>query len=80
MSRLVKRLRKLAKGRTLPVRLKSRRMLLEPLATISEVAEKCGFSDAAYFARVFRSITGCSPSEYRNEPMREATVAPAPAP
>jgi AraC-like DNA-binding protein/ligand-binding sensor protein len=58
----------------------AKRMLLEPLATISEVAEKCGFSDAAYFARVFRNITGCSPSGYRNEPMREVTVAPTPAP
>jgi AraC-like DNA-binding protein/ligand-binding sensor protein len=57
----------------------AKRMLLEPLATISEVAEKCGFSDSAYFARVFRNITGCSPSGYRNEPMREVTAAPAPA-
>ena len=48
----------------------AKRMLLEPLTTIAETAERCGFSDSAYFARVFRKITGGSPSEYRNEPMR----------
>jgi AraC-like DNA-binding protein/ligand-binding sensor protein len=53
----------------------AKRMLLEPLATISEVAENCGFADSAYFARVFRKITGCSPSDYRNEPLREVAVA-----
>ncbi len=47
----------------------AKRMLLEPLATIAETAERCGFSDSAYFARVFRKIAGCSPSEYRNQPM-----------
>jgi AraC-like DNA-binding protein/ligand-binding sensor protein len=57
----------------------AKRMLLEPLATISEVAEKCGFADSAYFARVFRKITACSPSEYRNEPLREAPIAAGPA-
>jgi AraC-like DNA-binding protein/ligand-binding sensor protein len=53
-----------------------KRMLLEPLARISEVSESCGFSDTAYFARVFRKVVGCSPSEYRNEPMRDV-AAPA---
>lgn len=48
----------------------AKRILLEPLTTIAEAAERCGFSDSAYFARVFRKITGASPSEYRNEPMR----------
>jgi len=49
----------------------AKRLLLEPLTTIAEAAERCGFSDPAYFARVFRKITGFSPSEYRNEPMRD---------
>lgn len=56
----------------------AKRMLLEPLDTVSDVSEKCGFSDSAYFARVFRKIAGCSPSRYRNEPMREAGVQPGP--
>lgn len=50
----------------------AQRMLLEPLATVSEVAEKCGFADPAYFARVFRKVSGRSPSDYRNEPMATA--------
>jgi two-component system response regulator YesN len=48
----------------------AKRMLLDPLTTIAETAESCGFSDSAYFARVFRKVAGCSPSEYRNNPMR----------
>lgn len=47
----------------------AKRMLLEPLATISEVSENCGFADPAYFARVFRKVAGRSPSQYRDEPM-----------
>ena len=58
----------------------AKRMLLEPLATVSEVSESCGFSDPAYFARVFRKVAGCSPSEYRNEPMREPAPRPRPDP
>jgi AraC-like DNA-binding protein len=32
----------------------------------SDTAERCGFLDSAYFARVFRKIVGCSP----NHPLR----------
>lgn len=32
---------------------------------VSEIARKCGFDDAAYFARVFRQFTGQSPTAYR---------------
>ncbi|TBL73244.1 response regulator [Paenibacillus thalictri] len=34
---------------------------------ISEVAEKVGFADAAYFSRVFRGAVGMSPLEYVSE-------------
>jgi AraC-like DNA-binding protein len=50
----------------------AKKMLLEPFNNVSAVAERCGFSYPAYFARVFRQITGCSPSEYRENPMRLA--------
>jgi AraC-like DNA-binding protein len=53
----------------------AKRLLLEPLENVSDIAERCGFSDPAYFARVFRKIAGCSPREYRNDPMRFATPA-----
>jgi AraC-like DNA-binding protein/mannose-6-phosphate isomerase-like protein (cupin superfamily) len=33
--------------------------------SVSEVAYRCGFSDANYFARVFRSAVGMSPMEFR---------------
>lgn len=32
----------------------------------SEAAEKCGFSDAAYFARTFRKYMGMAPGEFRH--------------
>lgn len=42
--------------------LKSRPDLL-----IADVAEVTGFSDQFYFSRVFKNITGKTPSEFRNE-------------
>ncbi|MDC7289880.1 response regulator [Blautia schinkii] len=30
------------------------------------IASVCGFSDVAYFSRVFKSVTGMSPQKYRN--------------
>jgi AraC-like DNA-binding protein len=44
--------------------------LLETLKSISGAAERCGFSDSAYFARVFAKITRCSFKEYRDNPVR----------
>ncbi|MBQ1493115.1 MAG: helix-turn-helix transcriptional regulator, partial [Blautia sp.] len=32
---------------------------------VQEIASQCGFSDASYFTRLFRSNKGCSPREYR---------------
>lgn len=62
----------------------AKKMLVEPFNNVSMVAERCGFSDTTYFARVFRKIAGCSPREYRNNPMcvvhATAEQAPTPAP
>lgn len=41
------------------------RALTETQASIAEVAERCGFSDASYFGKVFRQIMGCAPGEFR---------------
>ncbi len=46
----------------------SKRGLLEPLNSVSAVAEQIGFVDPAYYARVFRKIAGCSPTQYRTNP------------
>jgi AraC-like DNA-binding protein len=57
----------------------ARRLLLDPLHNISEVARLCGFSDPSYFARVFRKFTGCSPSEYCADPLLHPGRADIPA-
>ena len=35
-------------------------------ATISEIADRCGFSDLYYFSRTFRKRVGATPTEYRS--------------
>lgn len=42
--------------------------------SVKEISTACGYSDANYFARVFRRATGKSPQEYRNELQRVACV------
>lgn len=49
------------------LRVESASLALETTALqISEIAYATGFSDPAYFARVFRQHTGVSPQEFRN--------------
>ena len=45
----------------------ARRLLRDTNIQVSEVARQCGFASAAYFTRAFRSRSGQSPSEFRNE-------------
>jgi len=40
-------------------------LLLQPGTRVSQVAEKCGFSDIYHFSREFRRTVGQSPSEWR---------------
>ena len=35
-----------------------------PELYIKDIASKVGFSDQFYFSRIFRSVTGISPTEY----------------
>lgn len=44
---------------------KVRYLLLTTQLTLSEIAEKCGYSSGFYLSRVFKSKMGMSPSEYR---------------
>ena len=41
-------------------------LLNENKLSISEVAQACGFSDIAYFCKVFKSETGITPKKYQN--------------
>jgi YesN/AraC family two-component response regulator len=33
--------------------------------TITEISDKCGFSDVYYFSKVFKQFTGKSPSNWK---------------
>lgn len=44
---------------------KAKEMLLQTRLSIREISLACGYTDANYFARVFKRITGKTPSEYR---------------
>ncbi len=35
--------------------------------SVSEISGKCGFSDPLYFSKVFKKVTGCTPTEYRKK-------------
>lgn len=45
----------------------AKRLLRDTSMQIADVAKLCGFASAAYFTRAFRSRTGQSPSEFRND-------------
>lgn len=65
--------KQLSGGKTLTHMIAQRRvdaaktMLLQGSAPISVVAERCGFSDYNYFTKIFKSLTGCTPSAYRKQ-------------
>ena len=44
----------------------ARALLLGEQTKISEVACSCGFEDASYFRKVFRSVCGMTPRQYRS--------------
>lgn len=54
----------------------AKRLLLDPSYNVSQAAEKCGFSDPAYFARVFRKVSGCTPKEYMQDPLGRERQGP----
>ena len=47
----------------------SKKLLLETNMTITAICQQCGFSDSAYFGKVFRKSYGMTPSEYRSGSM-----------
>lgn len=45
------------------------KLLKHSTLTIAEIANRCGFQDQAYFTRVFRKVTGKSPTMVRSNPL-----------
>jgi AraC-like DNA-binding protein len=35
--------------------------------TVTEIAATVGYQDPFYFSRQFRAVSGCSPTEYREQ-------------
>lgn len=54
---------------------RAQRLLLDPVSRVSDVAERCDFCNPAYFARVFRKLSGCSPTEYSKNPIHARSRA-----
>ena len=47
-------------------------LLISTELSIKEVASRCGFEDAGYFGRIFRSRTGMTPAAYRKHNCADA--------
>lgn len=47
-------------------------LLRRPDFSVAEVAGSVGFNDPLYFSRVFKSLKGCTPSEYQREARQTA--------
>lgn len=44
---------------------KAREMMVNPRISIKDISYACGYTDSNYFSRVFKRITGQTPTEYR---------------
>ena len=45
---------------------KALQMMQDPRLNLREISTACGYTDSNYFTRVFKKITGQTPTEYRN--------------
>lgn len=45
----------------------AKKYLAETSMSISQIVEECGFSDSSNFSRTFKSIAGCSPTQFRKK-------------
>lgn len=52
---------------------KAKQMMRDNRKTMKDISTACGYSDAAYFCRVFKRLTGMTPSEYRMAQTRRTT-------
>lgn len=44
---------------------RSKELLADPSLSLADIAIRTGFSDQSYYTKVFRSVTGLSPGQYR---------------
>ena len=51
---------------------KARQMILDSRLSLKDIGVLCGYRDANYFTRVFKRLTGKTPSEYRLAAAEEA--------
>ncbi|TGM80091.1 helix-turn-helix domain-containing protein [Leptospira bouyouniensis] len=47
--------------------LEAKRMLLFTLKSINEISDELGFEDASHFSKLFKKLTGKSPSKFRSQ-------------
>lgn len=47
----------------------AKQLLLESDLTVTQVAEKCGYTDVYYFSNAFRQHTGINPTTFRKSPI-----------
>lgn len=48
----------------------AKRLLEDPMVNIKEIGKAVGYGDSNYFTKVFRRVTGVSPTEYRVQRFR----------
>ena len=44
---------------------RAQELLRETMSSVKEISAACGYTDTSYFIRVFKRLTGVTPSEYR---------------
>ncbi len=49
----------------------AKKLLEDPMVNIKEIGRTVGYGDSNYFTKVFRRVTGISPTEYRTRIFRE---------
>ena len=52
----------------------AKKLLADPLRSTAEVASMVGYDDSSYFARAFKKRTGMTPTQYRRQAGRGASV------
>ena len=55
---------------------RSLKLLSSTSLSMQEIAERCGFSDANYYSRIFKKIHGTTPNEYRKSPQNAKNTSP----